>query len=68
VLLANIIAWPFAWFAMNRWLEGFAYRINISFWTFIVSTVVALLIAFATVFYQSLKTANSNPVDSLKYE
>lgn len=68
VLLANIIAWPFAWFAMNRWLEGFAYRINISFWTFMVSTVVALLIAFATVLYQSLKTANSNPVDSLKYE
>ena len=68
VLIANIIAWPVAWFAMNRWLENFAYKINIGVGIFIFSGFVSLLIAFLTVSFKTIKTANSNPVKSLKYE
>jgi len=68
VLLANIIAWPIAYYAMNRWLQGFAYRINIGLWSFVLSAVMAFLIALFTVSYQSVKAAIANPVDSLRYE
>ncbi len=68
VLIANIIAWPAAYFFMNGWLENFAYRINISVWIFILSGVVALLIAVITVSYQAIKAAIANPVKSLRYE
>jgi len=67
-LLANIIAWPIAYYAMNRWLQGFAYRINIGLWSFVLSAVMAFLIALFTVSYQSVKAAIANPVDSLRYE
>jgi putative ABC transport system permease protein len=68
VVLANIIAWPVAYYFMNKWLEDFAYRIDISLWTFVIAGGIALLIALATVSYQSIKTASANPVESLKYE
>jgi len=68
VLMANIIAWPVAYFTMNQWLRSFAYRIQIGIWTFIVSAGLALMIAVLTVGYQSIKAAMANPVDSLKYE
>ncbi len=68
VLLANIIAWPIAYAAMNRWLQNFAYRIDISIAAFFISGGTALLIACLTVSYQSLKSARTNPVESLKYE
>jgi len=68
VLIANLIAWPLAWFFSNRWLQNFAYRINVNIWTFILSAALALAIALITVSYQSVKSARANPVDSLRYE
>jgi len=68
VFLANIIAWPIAYFAMNKWLQSFAYRIDIGLWIFAVSSLLALFMALLTVSYQSIKAATANPVDSLRYE
>lgn len=68
VLLANIIAWPIAYYFMNNWLQDFAYRINLTIWPFLLSGLIAVLIAIATVSYQSIKAALANPVKSLKYE
>jgi putative ABC transport system permease protein len=68
VLLANIIAWPAAYFIMTKWLENFAYRTNIGIQTFFLAGGFVLIIALITVSYQCIKTALSNPVDSLKYE
>ena len=68
VVLANVIAWPAAYYFMNRWLENFAYRINLNIWTFILSGLAALTTALLSVSYQSIKAATANPVDSLRYE
>jgi len=68
VLIANLIAWPVAYFAMNQWLQNFAYRINIELGTFILAGVLALIIALLTVSYQAVKAAKANPVDALRYE
>ncbi|UCC41825.1 MAG: ABC transporter permease [Candidatus Aminicenantes bacterium] len=68
VFLANIIAWPTAWFAMNRWLQNFAYRTDIGIWIFIFSASLAFIIALLVVSYQSIRAALANPVDSLRYE
>ncbi|HKI79532.1 MAG TPA: hypothetical protein VKA26_13400, partial [Ignavibacteriaceae bacterium] len=65
---ANIISWPVSYYFMNKWLEDFAYRINIGFSVFILTSVLSLIIAFLTMFYQALKVANSNPVNALRYE
>lgn len=68
VLIANIIAWPIAYYSMNKWLQNFAYRIDINIWMFILSGGIALLIAMVTVSFHAVKAATANPVDSLKYE
>lgn len=68
VLISNIIAWPVAYFLMNRWLQGFAYRTAVSLWVFPAAGLLVLLIALFTVSYQAIKAALSNPVNSLKYE
>ena len=68
VVLANLIAWPAAFFFMNGWLKNFAYRASIGWESFLLSAILAALVALATVSYQSLKTAVSNPADSLRYE
>ncbi|UCE41067.1 MAG: ABC transporter permease [Candidatus Aminicenantes bacterium] len=68
VLLANIIAWPVAYYFMNKWLQNFAYRIDLSVWIFLLSGLAAFIIALLTVSYQSIKAATANPVDSLRYE
>jgi putative ABC transport system permease protein len=68
VLLANIIAIPAAWYAMNKWLQNFAYRIEISWWMFALSGGLVLIIALVTVSVQAIKAATANPVKSLKYE
>ncbi|OGU60104.1 MAG: hypothetical protein A2V66_10470 [Ignavibacteria bacterium RBG_13_36_8] len=68
VTIANIIAWPVAWLLMSDWLQGFAYRIELNIWPFIIAGITAIIIAISTVMYQSVKAAISNPVDSLKYE
>lgn len=68
VLIANLIAIPVSFYLLNKWLENFAYRIEISWWVFVLSGGIALMIAFITVSFQALKAAAANPVDSLKYE
>ncbi|WP_234736891.1 ABC transporter permease [Tellurirhabdus bombi] len=68
VLIAIILAIPLAWYVMNRWLEDFAYKIDISWWIFALAGSMAVLIAFATVSFQSIKAALMNPVKSLKNE
>jgi putative ABC transport system permease protein len=66
--LAILIAWPVAWYMINRWLENFAYRIEIGWMTFLLGGVIALVIAALTVSYQAVKAATANPVESLRYE
>ncbi|MDH5468265.1 MAG: ABC transporter permease, partial [Candidatus Aminicenantes bacterium] len=68
VLLANLIAWPVAYFAMHRWLQNFAYRISIGVWMFFLAASLALAIALVTVSYQAVKVALVNPAKSLRYE
>ena len=68
VLLANIIAWPVAYWAMSNWLQSFAYRVDLEMTIFVLSAVITLGIAAMTVGYQAIKAAAANPVDSLRYE
>ena len=68
VVIAFILATPLAWIFMNNWLQDFAYRINISWWIFAVSGIIALLIALITVSFQAIKAALANPVKSLRSE
>jgi putative ABC transport system permease protein len=68
IVISNVVAWPLAYFFMNNWLEDFAYRIDISWWVFVLSGGIALLIALITISLQAIKAATANPVDSLKYE
>jgi len=68
VLLGNCIAWPVAYYFINRWLKNFAFRVDIGVWTFVLSGILVLLVAILTVSYQSIKAAVANPVDSLRYE
>lgn len=68
VIIAIVIATPISWYAMNKWLEGFAYRMDIQPWVFILAGCVALFIAAFTISFQSLKSALMNPVASLKSE
>jgi len=68
IVLANIIAWPLAYYFMHRWLEGFAYHTSLSILAFLASGILALIIALLTVSFQTIKTARSDPVDSLRYE
>jgi putative ABC transport system permease protein len=68
VLIAFLIASPLAWILMNKWLEGFAYRITVSWWTFVLAGASAVLIALLTVSFQAIKAASANPVKSLRSE
>ncbi len=68
ILIAFIIASPIAWFAVNRWLEGFAYHMDLNAWLFVITVIAGVFIAFLTVGYQTFRAANSNPVDSLRNE
>ncbi|WP_207491512.1 ABC transporter permease [Aridibaculum aurantiacum] len=68
VLVSSIIAFPIAWYAMNKWLENFPYRISISWWVFAVAGIAAVVVALITVSFQTIKAAVSNPVKSLRTE
>ena len=68
VVLANLIAWPVAWFFMHKWLQDFAFRISIQWWVFVLVGIISILIAFFTVSFQSIKAAVANPVKSLRSE
>ncbi|MBI1227230.1 MAG: FtsX-like permease family protein [Bacteroidetes bacterium] len=68
VILSLVIAVPLAWFGMNKWLQDFAYRVDIHWWVFALAGLVAVGIAFLTVSFQSVKAAMTNPVKSLRSE
>jgi len=68
VVIAILISFPLTWFAMNKWLQDFAYRIDISWWVFVLAGGIALAIAFITISFQSIKAAIANPVKSLRSE
>ncbi len=67
-LIANIVGWPIAYYAMTRWLQNFAYRTQISLMTFLFAAIFILTVTIGTVSYQALKAALANPTDSLRYE
>jgi len=66
VFVANLFAWPLAYYFMSDWLNNFAYRVELSIWEFLLSGVLALLVAFLTISYQAVKAAYANPVKSLR--
>jgi len=68
VLIASVIAFPFAWWAMHTWLQDFAYRINIGWWVFAIAAGAAIVIALITVSFQAIRAALANPVKSLRTE
>ncbi len=68
VLISIVLAVPLAYFGMDKWMQGFAYRTNIHVTSFLLAGVLAMLIAWLTVSYQTIKAANSDPVDALHYE
>ncbi|WP_121810071.1 ABC transporter permease [Mucilaginibacter kameinonensis] len=68
VLIATLIASPLAWYGMSKWLQSFAYRVDINWWIFAVAGILAVIIAFVTVSIQSVRAANANPAKSLKNE
>jgi putative ABC transport system permease protein len=68
VLIGNLVAWPLAWYAINKWLQTFTYRINIHWQVFLISALITFVIAMLTISYHCIKTARTNPVKSLKTE
>ncbi|KPJ66214.1 cell division protein FtsX, partial [candidate division WOR-1 bacterium DG_54_3] len=68
VLMANLIAWPAAVFAMNKWLQNFAYKIRLSPIIFLMAALFMLLVVLLTTWIQTWQAARANPVDSLRYE
>ncbi len=68
VAVAFLIAAPLAWWAMNRWLQDFAYRITIGWWVFALAAVLAMLITLVTVSFRAIRAANANPINSLRSE
>ena len=68
IIISLILAIPFAFFAMDKWLENYAYKITLSWWIFALAGLTALVIALITVSVQSWKSASRNPVEALRYE
>lgn len=68
VAIAALIAFPITWYAMDKWLQSFAYRINIQWWVFALAAIIAVVIAFVTISFQAIKAALANPVKSLRSE
>jgi putative ABC transport system permease protein len=68
VVFAFMIATPIAYYAMNRWLDNFAYKTSLSWWIFVLAGLIVLFIAVITVTWQSWRVATRNPVEALRYE
>jgi putative ABC transport system permease protein len=68
IVIANCVAWPMAWYLMGKWLQDFAYRINMEWWIFLSSGILALLIALLSMGRLAIRAATANPVESLRYE
>jgi ABC-type antimicrobial peptide transport system permease subunit len=68
VIVANVIAWPAAYFIMRKWLQSYAYRTDMGFFVFLGAMLLALFVAILSVSYQAIRAARANPADSLRYE
>ena len=68
VIVAIIIATPVAWYAMQLWLQGYSYRINMQWWVFVMAGMLSVIVALVTVSFQAIKAAIANPVKSLRTE
>jgi putative ABC transport system permease protein len=68
VFIAFMISVPLSWYAMNRWLQGFAYKTEISWWIFVLAGMIVMIVAFITISFQTLRAATRNPVEALRYE
>ncbi len=68
VIIANVIAWPLAYFLISQWLQRFAYRIAMGWWTFVLVGIVIFVLSLFTISWQIIRAATANPVDSLRYE
>jgi len=68
IIIAIILSIPLSWWMMNKWLQGFAYRVDISWWVFVLSAIIAILTAILSVSFQSYRAAIANPVKSLRTE
>jgi putative ABC transport system permease protein len=68
IIIANVVAWPVAWIVMKQWLQNFAYKVEIGWIVFLGAFMISLLIAVCTFIIQTLKTANANPIDSIRHE
>ena len=68
ILVANIFAFPLAWYFNYKWLQHFAYHINVSYWVYITTLMISLTIAIITILFQTIKAARTSPLDALKYE
>jgi putative ABC transport system permease protein len=70
ILLSAVIAWPVAYFLVEKWLQSFAYRIDLIdyAWIFLASALIAFIVALATIIYQAYRAATGNPVDAVKWE
>jgi putative ABC transport system permease protein len=68
VTIAFVIAVPVAWWTMNRWLENFAYSVDISVWMFVSGAIITIMIAISAVGIQAIKAATANPVEAIKIE
>jgi putative ABC transport system permease protein len=68
VIISIVIASPLAYWAMNKWLQDYAYRIQINWWIFLIAGILAILIAIITISFQAIKAAIANPVKSLRTE
>jgi len=68
VTLSAIVAFPLAWMAMHSWLQGFAYRVGLSWWIFALAWAISLLITMLTISFQAIRAARANPVKTLRSE
>jgi putative ABC transport system permease protein len=68
VLAANLVAWPLAWFGLDKWLQAFPYRVQLTGWVFLAAGALSAGVALLTVGFQTLKAARANPVRSLRQE
>ena len=68
VLISLFISTPISWWLMNKWLDDYVYRINLSAWFFIIAGLIAIFIAFATISFQTIRAALANPIKSLRTE
>ena len=68
VIIAIVIATPFAWYAMDNWLNVYAYKVEINWWVFALAGIMAVAVAILTVSYHAIKSARANPIKSLRTE